>query len=153
MLPLRCRNIVTPESVFTMQYHWLRLRRGLKRHKNDIKWGGSCQRFPRKWESAFPLVFFALMLLQKQNDGLIERWLIDQLSDVRSDLFIVCLYHRVSSTREEKTYLYFSSRLYYNLKDFFFLFCLNCGFPCICVQYVLGHWWPKETYNPKGMHC
>lgn len=51
------------------------------------------------------LVFFAIMLLQK--NGLVERWFIDQLSDVRSDLFIICLYHRVSSTREEKSYLYF----------------------------------------------
>lgn len=37
----------------------------------------------------------------------LERWFIDQLSDVRSDLFITCLYHRVSLTREENVFIFF----------------------------------------------
>lgn len=37
----------------------------------------------------------------------LERWFIDQLSDVRSDLFITCLYHRVSLTREENLFIFF----------------------------------------------
>lgn len=37
----------------------------------------------------------------------LEGWFIDQLSDVRSDLFITCLYHRVSLTREENLFIFF----------------------------------------------
>ena len=85
------------------------------------------------------------MLLHKM--GLIERRFIDQWSDARNGLFIVCLYHKVSSTREEKSYLYFfSSRLYYNLKDFFCFCRLKSWFPLYNVYSMFwGHCWPKEN--------
>lgn len=67
MLPLHCMNIITPESISTMQYHCLSLA-----EMEEIRVGGCddlriCKRFPGKQGSLFPLACFCYNAATKMD--------------------------------------------------------------------------------------
>lgn len=75
MLPSHCRNIITPESVSTMQYHCLSLAEEGEEEEEEEEDGGGVitkgfvKGFQGNGGSLFPLAcflfFFAIMLLHK----------------------------------------------------------------------------------------